>query len=155
LVPCVQRCVGSTGHPTRRTPGEHHMWFGARQADGAGQLRVNGKLTTTRRVGWELERGPLPPGVRVRGRASRPTTFRARPCPASAPAAQRGARIPARGRTGSPASRPRVPLLGRSGRSRVRRSRQGPARRRARRSRSRPIMSCDGTLVPNPQPWTR
>src|SRR5215207_3129950 len=62
----------------------------------------------------------------------RRTTFGARPCPAAvpgpAPAARRGSRIPAWGGTGSPRSRPRVPLPGRSGRSRVRRSHPGSNR---------------------------
>lgn len=45
--------------------GQHHVWTGARSASGAGQMRVNGKLTTARRVAWELARGPLPPDARV------------------------------------------------------------------------------------------
>jgi integrase len=47
--------------------GEHHVWTGSRLADGSGQLRVNGKLTTARRVAWELTHGSLPPGARVLG----------------------------------------------------------------------------------------
>jgi len=30
--------------------GEHQRWAGAHDADGIGQIRVNGKLTTARRV---------------------------------------------------------------------------------------------------------
>jgi hypothetical protein len=30
--------------------GEHQLWTGAHDADGIGQIRVNGKLTTARRV---------------------------------------------------------------------------------------------------------
>jgi hypothetical protein len=45
--------------------GVHHHWTGARLADGSGQLRVNGKLTTARRVAWELAHGPLSPEARV------------------------------------------------------------------------------------------
>jgi hypothetical protein len=45
--------------------GPHHLWLGARSASGSGQLRVNGKLTTARRVAWELVHGPLPEAARV------------------------------------------------------------------------------------------
>jgi integrase len=47
--------------------GDHHIWLGARDASGAGQLRVDGRLTTARRVAWELAHGPLPLGAKVRG----------------------------------------------------------------------------------------
>lgn len=39
--------------------GEHHLWTGARLADGSGAIKVDGKLTTAKRVAWELEYGPL------------------------------------------------------------------------------------------------
>jgi integrase len=55
---------------------EHHVWTGSRLADGSGQLRVNGKLTTARRVAWELAHGPLPPGARVLGCAADPACVR-------------------------------------------------------------------------------
>lgn len=45
--------------------GEHHVWTGSRLADGSGQLRVNGTVTTARRVAWELAHGSLAPGARV------------------------------------------------------------------------------------------
>lgn len=45
--------------------GEHHVWLGATDASGAPQMRVDGRLTTARRVAWELVRGPLPPRVTV------------------------------------------------------------------------------------------
>ena len=45
--------------------GKHHLWTGATDVAGVGQMRVNGKLTTARRVVWELKHGPLPPGARV------------------------------------------------------------------------------------------
>ncbi len=35
--------------------GTHHLWIGAADAAGVGQMRVDGKLTTARRVAWELE----------------------------------------------------------------------------------------------------
>ncbi len=45
--------------------GEHHLWTGSRDRNGIGQVRVDGKLTTARRVAWELARGPLRPGIRI------------------------------------------------------------------------------------------
>jgi len=47
--------------------GTHHLWIGAADAAGVGQMRVDGKLTTARRVAWELKHGPLPTGSRLRG----------------------------------------------------------------------------------------
>jgi hypothetical protein len=47
--------------------GEHHLWLGTRDAEGAGQIRVEGKLRTARSVAWELVHGSLPQGARVRG----------------------------------------------------------------------------------------
>jgi hypothetical protein len=44
--------------------GTHHLWIGAEDAAGVGQMRVDGKLTTARRVAWELKHGPLPTGAR-------------------------------------------------------------------------------------------
>jgi integrase len=55
---------------------DHHVWLGTRQADGVGQIRVNGKLTTARRVAWELKHGPLPLGARVAGCAADPGCVR-------------------------------------------------------------------------------
>src|SRR6266545_5650473 len=45
--------------------GEHHMWTGSVDRYDTPQMRVNGRLTTARRVAWELAHGPLPDGVRV------------------------------------------------------------------------------------------
>jgi hypothetical protein len=45
--------------------GDHNLWRGATQAEGVGQRRVDGKLTTARRVAWELVHGPLAPGAIV------------------------------------------------------------------------------------------
>jgi integrase len=56
--------------------GEHHVWVGARQGDGVGVIRVDGKLTTARRVGWELEHGPLSSGARVGGCRDDPACVR-------------------------------------------------------------------------------
>jgi hypothetical protein len=47
--------------------GEHHLWLGATDHRGVGLIRVDGVLTTARRVAWELGRGPLPHGQRVAG----------------------------------------------------------------------------------------
>ena len=45
--------------------GEHHLWCGYVAPDGTAQIRVNGRLTTARRVAWELAHGPLARGVNV------------------------------------------------------------------------------------------
>jgi hypothetical protein len=45
--------------------GEHHLWCGYIAPDGTAQIRVNGRLTTARRLAWELVHGPLPHGVNV------------------------------------------------------------------------------------------
>jgi integrase len=45
--------------------GDHHLWTGARSKAGTPQLRVGRKLTTARRVAWELSHGPLAPDARV------------------------------------------------------------------------------------------
>jgi integrase len=56
--------------------GAHDVWLGARQADGVGLLRASGKVTTARRVAWELERGRLPDGARLRGCPDEPACVR-------------------------------------------------------------------------------
>jgi integrase len=56
--------------------GEHHLWTGARYADGSGLIKANGKPTTVRRVAWELARGPLPTGARVAGCPGDPACVR-------------------------------------------------------------------------------
>ncbi|MGH9235611.1 MAG: tyrosine-type recombinase/integrase [Acidimicrobiales bacterium] len=56
--------------------GEHHLWTGSRLADGSGQLRVDGKLTTARRVAWELVHGSLPSSARVLGCPAHPACVR-------------------------------------------------------------------------------
>jgi len=45
--------------------GDHHLWLGACDGDGTPQVRIGGRLTTARRLAWELARGPLPPKVTV------------------------------------------------------------------------------------------
>ncbi len=47
------------------TSGAHHRWLGATAADGTPQIRVNGRLTTVRRVVWEQTHGILGAGVTV------------------------------------------------------------------------------------------
>jgi integrase len=56
--------------------GTHHLWRGATDRKGIPQMRVDGRLTTARRVAWELERGPLPRNVRVHGCADEPRCVR-------------------------------------------------------------------------------
>jgi hypothetical protein len=56
--------------------GEHHLWTGARYADGSGLIKANGKPTTVRRVAWELAHGPLPTGARVVGCPGDPACVR-------------------------------------------------------------------------------
>lgn len=46
--------------------GECHLWTGARTPSGVGQVRIDGALRTAAQVAWELERGALPEGSRVR-----------------------------------------------------------------------------------------
>jgi hypothetical protein len=45
--------------------GAHHVWLGTCDSDGTPQIRVDRRLTTARRVAWELARGPLAPKVTV------------------------------------------------------------------------------------------
>jgi hypothetical protein len=52
--------------------GTHHLWRGAVDRNGVPQMRVDGRLTTARRVAWELEHGPLDPGTRVHACAEDP-----------------------------------------------------------------------------------
>jgi hypothetical protein len=47
------------------TSGDHHRWLGATGADGTPQIRIDGRLTTVRRVIWEQAHGPLPDGATV------------------------------------------------------------------------------------------
>lgn len=56
--------------------GGHHLWLGARQADGAGQLRVNGTLRTARRVAWEMEHGAIASADRIGGCPDEPACVR-------------------------------------------------------------------------------
>ena len=45
--------------------GKHHVWLDATDASGTPQMHVDGRLTTARRVAWQLVHGPLPLGVTV------------------------------------------------------------------------------------------
>jgi hypothetical protein len=56
--------------------GDHHLWTGARYADGSGLIKANGKPETARRVAWELEHGPLAPGSRVQRCPDHPACVR-------------------------------------------------------------------------------
>ena len=51
--------------PKIDTGGDHHCWLGAAGADGTPQIRIDGRLTTVRRVVWEQTHGPLPAGSTV------------------------------------------------------------------------------------------
>lgn len=46
--------------------GTCHLWTGAKTAAGVGQVRIDGKLRTAAQLAWELERGPIPAGGRIR-----------------------------------------------------------------------------------------
>ena len=47
--------------------GPHHLWLGSiNQQRGTGQIKVDGRIVTAHRVAWELQRGPVPAGQRVR-----------------------------------------------------------------------------------------
>jgi len=39
--------------------GDHHVWTGAKKADGTGQVRIGGRLMTAHRAAWEFEHGRL------------------------------------------------------------------------------------------------
>jgi integrase len=56
--------------------GEHHVWTGSKLSDGSGQMKVNGSVTTARRVAWELAHGPLAPEARVVGCTADPACVR-------------------------------------------------------------------------------
>src|ERR1035437_9397938 len=56
--------------------GAHHRWLGACDRDGTPQIRVNGRLTTARRMAWELAHGPLPPKVTVAACEADPSCVR-------------------------------------------------------------------------------
>ena len=43
--------------------GAHHPWLGTTDQRGIPQIRVDGRLTTARRVAWALHHGPLPRGA--------------------------------------------------------------------------------------------
>jgi hypothetical protein len=45
---------------------DHWYWRGAKNMRGEGQVRIDGTLHATHRVAWELEHGPLAPGLRLR-----------------------------------------------------------------------------------------
>jgi integrase len=56
--------------------GAHQVWTGATDAAGVGLVRIDGKLTTARRVAWELANGPLPANARVHGCPAKPACVR-------------------------------------------------------------------------------
>lgn len=56
--------------------GDHHLWTGAKKANGTGQVRIDGKLMTAPRAAWELANGPLADGVKVLGCSSDPACVR-------------------------------------------------------------------------------
>lgn len=45
--------------------GAHHLWLGAKKADGTGQVRVDGQLLTAHRAAWQFAHGPVAAGQRV------------------------------------------------------------------------------------------
>jgi hypothetical protein len=71
----MPRAAQTFEEPVDRS-GEHHLWLGAKKADGTGQVRIGGKLTTAPRAAWEWAHGPLPPYMRVRGCPSEPACVR-------------------------------------------------------------------------------
>ncbi len=56
--------------------GAHHVWLGAKLRNGAGQLKVSGRVVAACRVAWELEHGEVPDGGRVRGCPDEPACVR-------------------------------------------------------------------------------
>jgi hypothetical protein len=78
--------------------GDHHLWLGATDTDGTPQMKINGRLTTARRVAWQLAARELPPGATVAACEQEPTCVRIehlslgrrrRPAPLAAVAAPR------------------------------------------------------------------
>lgn len=45
--------------------GDHHLWTGAKKADGTGLVRVKGRLITAHRRAWEIAHGDLSADVKV------------------------------------------------------------------------------------------
>ena len=45
--------------------GECLIWTGAKNGDGYGQLRANGRVTKAHRYAWECENGPIPDGMEI------------------------------------------------------------------------------------------
>jgi hypothetical protein len=88
--------------------GEHHLWTGAHDAGGIGQLRVGGKLTTARRVAWELVHGPLPPDSRLSGCPDEPRCVRVEHLALSGSAGRATQRRDPRGRGSKREIRPGV-----------------------------------------------
>ena len=57
-------CVLDLAERIRRkvkVSGRHHLWTGAADGRGSGHIRVNGKLTTVRRVVWNGRTAPCLP----------------------------------------------------------------------------------------------
>jgi integrase len=46
--------------------GEHELWQGSTDNHGTGQIRIDGRLTTVRKVLWEMSKGAVPDGIRVK-----------------------------------------------------------------------------------------
>lgn len=55
---------------------EHHLWTGAKKADGTGLIKVDGRLVTVRRVVWEQAHGDLADGVKVMSCSEDPACVR-------------------------------------------------------------------------------
>lgn len=56
--------------------GAHHRWLGTCDDDGTPQIRVSGRLTTARRVAWQLAHGPLPAKITVAACETDPSCVR-------------------------------------------------------------------------------
>jgi HNH endonuclease len=70
----VKRLVSPSGstleerlalHSEPRIPGRCQLWLGAKTSDGYGRLQWNGRTSRVTRLTWEIERGPIPPGLHV------------------------------------------------------------------------------------------
>jgi hypothetical protein len=55
---------------------DHHLWLGAVDRQHTPQIRVDGRLTTARRVAWQLAHGPIPPGARIAACPAHPRCVR-------------------------------------------------------------------------------
>jgi HNH endonuclease len=55
-----------------RIPGRCQLWLGGKVGGGYGTLKWEGRMSLVTRLTWEVERGPIPPGMQVLHRCDNP-----------------------------------------------------------------------------------